>query len=96
MTEPLRVGIAVECRVCHRTKAPRGRSVPLAMYRCESDCPGYRQDPSPGSLWPGETSDEFGYPVGPDGTVERAREATLDDSSLWDGSGWEDELEDIL
>ena len=79
MTEPLRVGIVVRCRVCGERKAPIGRSVPLAMSLCESDCPGYRQEPYPGSLWPGETSDEFGYPVGADGTVERAREASADD-----------------
>ena len=79
MTEPLRVGIEVECRVCHKTKAPRGRSVPLAMSLCDHDCPGYQQAPSPGSLWPNETSDDFGYPVGGDGTVEWAREATPED-----------------
>ena len=79
MAEPLRVGIAVECTVCGQRKAPIGRSVPLAMYLCDRDCPGYRQEPYPGSLWPGETSDEFGYPVGPDGTVERAREERADD-----------------
>ena len=79
MTEPVRVGIVVECAGCGQRKAPIGRSVPLAMYLCDCDCPGYRQDPYPGSLWPGETSDEFGYPVGTDGTVERVREARADD-----------------
>ena len=79
MTEPLRVGIAVTCTVCGQRKAPIGRSVPLEMYLCDRDCPGYRQAPSPGSLWLGETSDEFGYPVGADGTVERARAVTSED-----------------
>ena len=79
MTEPLRVGIAVACTVCGQRKAPIGRSVPLGMYLCDRDCPGYRQDPYPGSLWPNETSDDFGYPVGADGTVERARAAMSED-----------------
>ena len=39
------------------------------------DCPGYRQAPYPGSLWPNETSDDFGYPVGADGTVARVATA---------------------
>lgn len=45
-----------ECSVCRKFKAPRGRSVPLAMEnsRCNFHCPGYDQDPRPGHLWPGE------------------------------------------
>ncbi len=55
------VGAAVECTVCHRTKQPRGRSAPMALRLCDSDCPGYRQGPFPGDLWPGETAEDFGY-----------------------------------
>lgn len=29
----------------------------------------YWYAPKPESLWPGETDEEFGYPVGDDGTV---------------------------
>jgi hypothetical protein len=47
----------LECAVCGRIKAPRGRSVPLAMANgmCTDDCPGFRADPSPTAhLWPNE------------------------------------------
>ena len=68
----MRIGISVECAVCHRTKAPRGRSLPCqwASSRCDWDCPGYRLDPQAGSLFPGETEAEFGFPIGPEGTRE--------------------------
>jgi hypothetical protein len=33
-------------------------------------CPGYNDDPQAGDLWPGETEEEFGYPIGPCGTRE--------------------------
>lgn len=60
-----RVGIAVSCTVCRRTKAPRGRSVSPVMYHdyCTmfNECPGYYEDPKPGDLWPGETCEEFGF-----------------------------------
>jgi hypothetical protein len=48
-----------ECARCHRTKAPIGRSVPLAACGsyCDSDCPGYREEPTPGHLWPGELAE---------------------------------------
>ena len=57
------VGEAVECRVCGLRKKPIGRSAPLAMGNglCDHDCPGYREEPYPGDLWPGETREEFGY-----------------------------------
>jgi hypothetical protein len=45
---------AVDCRVCGRTKAPVGRSVPVELPMCDDDCPGYRSAPLPSSLWPGE------------------------------------------
>ena len=46
----------VACRTCGKTKAPVGRSVALetATSYCDDDCPGYRQEPKPDPLWPGE------------------------------------------
>jgi len=61
MSEATITGHAVECIVCRRTKQPRGRSAPLGLSLCDSDCRGYRLDPFPGDLWPGETSTEFGF-----------------------------------
>jgi hypothetical protein len=70
MTNPLtperHVGPTLTCTVCHRRKRPVGRSVPLEMeqHLCgglgpdyREECPGYRMDPHPSSLWPGEESD---------------------------------------
>lgn len=71
----MKVGIPVQCGRCKRTKAPRGRSVPDAVYGayCTWDqCPAYDDDPKPGDLWPGETAEEFGYPVGANATEERS------------------------
>ena len=65
----VRVGIVVECAVCGDMKKPIGRSGPLGASYCDYECSGYACQPYPGSLWPGETSTEFGYPVGPDGTA---------------------------
>ena len=44
------------CATCGKRKAPLGRSLPLEMCNgyCGYDCPGYRQDPKPGHLFPGE------------------------------------------
>jgi hypothetical protein len=57
------IGVAVECTVCHRRKKPVGRSASPAMANslCDDDCEGYRKEPYPGQLWPGETREEFGY-----------------------------------
>lgn len=68
---PNKVGVEVECAVCHRTKAPRGRSVPLGMSHCNNDCVGYQREPFSGSLWPGESEAEFGYAVADIGTMEK-------------------------
>ena len=73
MTKPVRVGLLVHCSVCGDMKKPVGRSGPLGVSYCEppwegEGCEGYWRDPKPGSLWPGERSDDFGYPVGEDGT----------------------------
>ncbi len=64
----MRVGIRVECAVCGREKCPVGRSAPVGECLCDHDCEGYRQEPFVGSLWPGETEEEFGFQIGSDGT----------------------------
>lgn len=63
-----KVGIRVECAVCGQTKQPRGRSAPVQCQYCDVFCPGYDQPPHVGSLWPGETDEEFGYPCSDVGT----------------------------
>jgi len=57
------VGVEVDCTVCYLRKKPVGRSAPMEMANslCDSDCPGYYQEPYAGQLWPGETSEDFGY-----------------------------------
>jgi hypothetical protein len=45
------------CEVCHKTKKPIGRDAPVETYYCDEECPGYRQEPKPGHLWPGELAD---------------------------------------
>jgi len=55
------IGVAVYCTVCAARKKPIGRSAPLGVYLCDDDCEGYRQEPFPGQLWPGETREQFGY-----------------------------------
>lgn len=47
----------VTCATCRRTKAP-------TTSTCDDDCPGYRQDPKPSPLWPGE---RCGPPLCPHG-----------------------------
>lgn len=68
----MKTGIAGYCAYCGLRKKPIGRSAPMAManYLCDFGCQGYHQDPLPGSLWPGETEEEFGFPVGTDGVVD--------------------------
>jgi hypothetical protein len=58
-----RVGVAVTCTVCGLRKKPIGRSAPLEMANslCNDDCPGYRLEPHPGQLWPGERQEDYGY-----------------------------------
>ena len=75
----MRIGISVECAVCRRGKAPLGRSVPLEMANsmCNWECPGYWQDPQVGSLWPGETDEQFGHAVGMHGSREMTPEEVL-------------------
>jgi hypothetical protein len=66
-----RIGVYVYCRRCHNQKKPVGRSGPMELRYCTDDsCDGYWTPPLPGSLWPGETEADFGYPVKPEGTNE--------------------------
>lgn len=55
-----------ECSTCHRTKKPTGRDAPISSSYCDSDCPGSRDEPKPGHLWPGELARIRGE-VGSDG-----------------------------
>ena len=66
----MKIGVRVECARCKRTKKPRGRSQPIGASYCDWNCEGYNEQPLPGTLWPGETEEEFGYPVGPHGWKE--------------------------
>lgn len=61
-------GIPVYCSTCGLMKNPIGRSAPLQGGYCDDECDGYRQAPHVGSLWPGETDADFGYPCGDAGT----------------------------
>lgn len=62
-------GVAIECVRCGYMKKPVGRSGPLGASFCTQDeCDGYNTPPRVGSLWPGETEADFGYPVGVVGT----------------------------
>jgi hypothetical protein len=42
--------------------------MPIGAYYCDMDCPGYYEEPHVGDLWPGETEEDFGYPISKDGT----------------------------
>jgi hypothetical protein len=69
---PNKVGIAVRCQICDRRKAPVGRSVAAEMANSlcgPMGCKGYYLKPLSGSLWPGESEADFGYPVADTGTV---------------------------
>ena len=71
----MKVGISAYCNTCGRRKVPRGRSAPMMNHGCDFECPGYSEDPKVGDLWPGETQEEFGYPVSADGTREDVPES---------------------
>ena len=47
----------VKCETCGLRKKPIGRDASPYWYGCDSDCPGYMQDPRPSCLWPGEEED---------------------------------------
>lgn len=61
MTEE--IGVGVICTECGLRKKPRGRSAApeMANSLCDFECPGYEKEPHVGSLWPGETREEFGF-----------------------------------
>jgi hypothetical protein len=63
-----RIGVVVTCATCGHAKKPIGRSAALGTFHCDAECPGYRQEPLPGSLWPGERASEFGYPCSNEAT----------------------------
>lgn len=61
----LEIGQATKCATCGRTKKPIGRDAGIAHnsfcagdHPGEKGCPGYRQEPYPGDLWPGERRGE--------------------------------------
>ena len=65
-----KVGVRVDCLRCGRMKQPWGRSVPYASvgaYCYHDSCSGWDEEPLPGSLFPGESEHEFGYPCGLNG-----------------------------
>lgn len=66
----MRVGVLVRCVECGEAKKPIWRSAPLEASYCDDDCEGYRKPPYAGSLWPGETEAEFGYPISDNGTAD--------------------------
>jgi hypothetical protein len=76
------VGIRVYCEKCKRQKAPRGRSVPIthASYCTWDQCRDYHEPPEPGDLWPGETEEDFGYPVSRHATALHSRVLPGDDA----------------
>lgn len=71
-----KIGVSVECAICGRTKAPRGRSVSPMMhgsyctqeYIGEPSCSGYDMEPRVGDLWPRETDEDFGFACSDVGT----------------------------
>lgn len=68
----MKVGISVYCKTCGREKQPHGRSVSPAVHGayCDEECEGYRQEPRPGCLFPGETEEDFGNAVCANATKE--------------------------
>lgn len=61
-TEPHGVcteGCKPKCSQCLRIKKPVGRSAPIGLHflLCEDECKGYREEPTPCDLWPGEPRD---------------------------------------
>lgn len=93
------VGKAVECTHCGLRKAPRGRDAPAEMAGgiCDFECPGYDKPPLAGHLWPGETSESFGYPKTGSFTVTDIRPVDLREVSgeEWQAAGYIYALPDI-
>lgn len=73
MVEPTKRGVRAWCTTCSNPKQPVGRSAPLEASYCTRECSGYDKEPRVGSLWPGETDADFGYPCSDVGTepIER-------------------------
>jgi hypothetical protein len=46
----------------------------MQITYCDEECDGYNLDPKPGCLWPGETEEEFGYPICEHATKEYMEE----------------------
>lgn len=67
LDKPTKRGVRVTCAVCNHMKQPIGRDGGPVHY-CDWECPGYRQPPHVGSLWPGETGVDFGFPCSDVGT----------------------------
>ncbi len=42
----------------------------MANSLCDHECPGYLEDPLPGTLWPGESEEDFGYAINGNATIE--------------------------
>ena len=69
---PKKFGVAVYCTVCGAMKNPIGRDGGYWGNYCSMECPGYNKPPYAGSLWPGESEEEFGYPAGMSGVEVRS------------------------
>ena len=62
MAEQKRCGRIVECAVCRKPKAPRGRDVPAEIFvgYCTSvTCDSYIEEPRADTLWPGESESDL-------------------------------------
>ena len=67
-----KIGISVTCATCGRMKNPVGRyGSPEISYCHGTECPGWDKPPYVGQLWPGETEEEYGYPIGQHGVREQ-------------------------
>lgn len=61
-------GAVVICAMCGQQKKPIGRSAGIGgPSMCDYYCEEYHQPPYVGSLWPNESEEDFGYPVGNQG-----------------------------
>lgn len=68
-------GCEPECATCHRTKKPVGRyGGAYEQGLCNDECEGYRKEPTPCDMWPGESREDFGYPENWREIAEREKE----------------------
>lgn len=66
-----KIGICIYCQECGKLKQPWGRSVPIStanIYCYHDNCEGWDKEPLSGSLFPGESEYDFGYPCSDNGT----------------------------